>query len=106
MMITVEPEIIIGNYIIELLNKSVRKFNKNELQKIDDELSSSLSKIGYYYKPLIFHINEFAEMYSMFVELKDNDVIIKDYAIENVSLVNRYFRLGCPKELINEIKKI
>ena len=105
-MIVVKTEVIIGNYIIELIEKGIFQFTIEDLHKLDNVLSLRVAKMDYHYKPLVFHIYDFLEKYPSFVTSKDDTVYIKKEAVKDKELVIRYFRIGCPKNLVAEIIKV
>ena len=103
-MVLVNTDVIIGNYIIELVEKGRRRFSFAELKEFDDVLSLRVAKLEYHFKPLLFHVEDFADTYREFVRQdRDGFFIPKDV---DKPLLIRHFRIGCPADLLNEIKNV
>lgn len=103
-MISVDTEVIIGNYIIELVLQRKYQFTIEDLRQLDIALSPKLTKLDYHFKPLFFHVFDFADAYPDFVEIRVDIIYIKkDVSIDTLI---RYFRLGCPKDLIKTIEDV
>ncbi len=103
----ISSDLIIGNFVIESLEKDDFKIEFEKLYDFDDKLSSNLEKYNYYTNFDLSNVIEFKQNYSFLIESYDDECfnVVKD--IENFqSLLIRYFRLGIPKFVIDEMKRV
>ena len=106
----ISSDSIIGNFVIESLEKNDFRIELEKLYEFDEQLSKKLVEYNYYTNFDLVKVADFTESYPFLVESLDNECfhIVKD--IQNKdnfhSLLIRYFRLGMPKIVINEMKII
>ena len=106
----ISSDSVIGNFVIESLEKNDFTIELKKLYDFDTLLSEKLITQDYYTKFDSGRIIDFKENYPFLVESLENDClhIVKD--IENREVFNsmlvRYFRLGMPKFVITQMKVV
>ena len=107
MSVSIDGEIIVGNFIIGLLEKGKYSFSMDELYEFEKKFSEKLKEKGVYYSKFVpFDAFNFYEDYPFFMEnIIDRKIfiIIQKERFTNgfYKLEVRYFRMGLQKELIN-----
>ncbi len=106
----ISSDSIIGNFVIESLEKDDFSIELEKLYKFDDQLSRKLVEHNYYTNFDLVKVNDFKENYPFFIESLDSECLHIVNDINNrdkfQSLLIRYFRMGMPKFVINEMKII
>lgn len=104
----ISSETVIGNFIIEAVEKEDFKIEISKLFEFDTKLSQILTKLDYYTNLNTLKIVEFAENYPFFVKSVDDGYLnIVNEAKDNKVLTNkleRYFRFGMPKSVIDQMQ--
>ena len=99
---------IIGNFVIESLEKDNFRIEFEKLYNFDRQLSVKLAEYDYYTNFDIIKVIEFKENYPFLIESSDDKCFYIKKNIEDknqfYSILVRYFRLGMPKIVINEMK--
>lgn len=106
----ISSDSIIGNFVIEALEKDDFKIDLEKLYDFDEQLSANLEKHNYYTKFDLIEVIDFSENYPFLIESLDNDCF---HIVKNIgdkarfqSMLLRYFRFGMPKIVIDEMKSI
>ena len=107
---TISSEAIIGNFMIEMVEKNNFEMQIDNLIVFEKKLSKQLKKHEYFTKFDFIQILDFKENFPFFVDnIDENFLIIKQNDQDSIKLttqLSRYFRLGMPKLVIDEIKNI
>ncbi len=104
----ISSEVIIGNFLIEAVEKNDYKIEIQKLYAYDKELSKQLKSHNYYTKFTPDKILAFQDNYPFFVTSVDNDflnIVKRDNEKQFVTLLTRFFRLGLPRLVVEEMKK-
>lgn len=105
----ISSDSIIGNFVIESLEKNNYKIEFEKLYDFDEQLSRSLEAHNYYTKFDLVKVFDFKEQYPFLIESLENECfnIVKNIEIESFqATLIRYFRLGMPKIVIDKMKSI
>lgn len=104
----ISSESVIGNFIIEAVAKEDFQIKISKLFEFETALSQMLTKLDYYTNLNTLKIVEFAESYPFFVKSIDEGYLnIVNETKDNKVLTNkleRYFRLGMPRVVINQMQ--
>ena len=105
----ISSEGVIGNFLIEAVKKNDYKIEIKKLYAYDKELSKQLKMHDYYTRFTPEKILAFQENYPFFVTSVDkgflNIVKRENDEKQYVTLLTRYFRLGLPKFVVEEMEK-
>ena len=105
----ISSEVVIGNFLIEAVEKNDYKIEIKKLYAYENKLTKQLKMHDYYTKFTSDKILAFQDNYPFFVTSVDNDFlnIVKRDNDEKqfVTLLTRYFRLGLPKFVVEAMKK-
>lgn len=106
----ISSDSIIGNFVIESLEKNDFQIELQKLYDFDEQLSERLEKHNYYTNFDLQRVLDFKDNYPFLVESMDNKCfsIVKETEKKDefYSMLIRYFRLGMPKVVIREMKII
>lgn len=106
----ISSDSIIGNFLIEAIEKDDFQIELKKLYDFDQQLSKKLEKHNYYTNFDLLRVSDFHENYPFIIESLDNEYfhIYKDVSNKDDfrSMLVRYFRLGMPKIVISEMKSI
>lgn len=105
----ISSDSIIGNFVIESLEKNNYKIEFEKLYDFDEQLSKNLEAHNYYTNFDLVEVFDFKEQYPFLIESLENECLNIVQDIERKSFqasLIRYFRLGMPKIVINEMKSI
>lgn len=104
----ISSEVVIGNFLIEAIEKNDYIIEIEKLYAYDKELSKQLKIHDYYTKFTPDKILAFQDNYPFFVTSVDNDflnIVKRENEKQFVTLLTRFFRLGLPKLVVEEMKK-
>lgn len=106
----ISSDIVIGNFVIEAIAKDDFCIEIEKLYSFDKRLSESLQEYNYYTRFDDMRLLDFSVNYPFFIKSIDQKYINILNEAENkedfIKLLIRYFRLGMPKIVIDEIKLI
>lgn len=106
----ISSDSIIGNYVIESIENNDFQIELQKLYDFDKKLSEELEKHNYYTNFDLKKVMDFKDNYPFLVEsINDESFKIIDTKEKNDELcwlLKRYFRLGMPKIVINNMTKI
>lgn len=105
----ISSDSIIGNFVIESLERNNYKIEFEKLYNFDEQLSRNLKAYDYYTKFDLVKVFDFKEQYPFLIESLENECfnIVNNVEVESFqATLIRYFRLGMPKIVIDEMKSI
>lgn len=94
-------DVIIGNFLFECVQHN-KKASISDFYNFEANLSKKLKKYDYYLNFMYSDIEDFVEEYSFFVSREKDNFIVNN---DNKYLLNRYFRMGLPAIVVNQIKE-
>ena len=112
MSASISGDIIVGNFIVGLLEKEKFSFSMDEICEFDKKLSEKLKEKDNFYSTFIpFDVFSFYENYPFFMEQvidKKTFIIIRKERFTHgfYKLAVRYFRMGLQKELVQDITDV
>ena len=106
----VSSDVIIGNFIIESVERNNFNVELKKLYTFDNELSSRLVQHNYYTNFKAEDVSYFIDQYPFLIESYTDEgfrITQKNKTQEELrDTLLRYFRYGMPKVVINEMKHI
>lgn len=105
----ISSDIVIGNFIIEAVEKDNFEIELNKIYDFDTKLSEKLMKHNYYTRFDSINVIEFQENYPFFIKSINERFVCVDDSKKKDEFMNmliRYFRIGIPKIVAQEIKTI
>lgn len=103
----ISSEIVIGNLILEAVERDEKKIPIEDLISFDKKINISLKDMDYFTKFSIDNMFEFEKNYPFFIStINDNELEIikfdapKEYFLKRLT---RYFRMGLPNDVINKL---
>lgn len=105
----INSDIIIGNFIIEAVEKNDFEVKISQLYDFDLKLSEKLIEYNFYTKFDPINVIEFQEEYPFFIKSVNKTTFCVDNSNNKEHLKQmliRYFRIGIPKIVSQEIKNI
>lgn len=106
----ISSDSIIGNFVIESVEKDDFQIELEKLYIFDKELSKRLKKHNYFTNFNVKEISSFKDNYPFIIKSYNNESFSIIQRIESKdefhSMLIRYFRLGMPKVVINEMKQV
>lgn len=105
----ISSESIIGNLILAVVEKGADQIEIEKLFKFETNLRSNLNRLNYFTSLNYVNILDFADDYPFFVKsVNDSNVYLTDRYEPHVlsCKLNRYFKMGLPKAVINEMKTV
>lgn len=102
----ISSDAIIGNFILELVEKNNFCISIDKMIHWDEKLSENLKKHNYYTKFDFHSILDFQDNYPFFIESVESNCIKIFNKLNKITLMNqlaRYFRIGMPKLVVDEI---
>lgn len=109
MSVSISSDIVIGNFLIEMVKRDIYQFEIQKLYDFDNQLSARLKKHNYYTKFIPLSVFEFIHDYPFFVKSFENNMFVIASKVECDDrfkcLLERYFRLGVPSVVINEMRE-
>lgn len=107
---------VIGNFIIEAIENNKFEFSIESIVLFDKKISNNLKEYDYFTGFNYNKIWDFQENYPFFINEIEEDLVKISYDINKqdksqlIEQLKRYFRLGMPKtvidEMVSESKKI
>ncbi len=106
----IDSELVIGNILIELLEKDIKTIEFEKIIKFEEKLSKKLNKLDYYTTFSIQELSKFEENYSFFITLCHESLVFNPKLFEEkkngVNRLSRYFRYGIPTVITEQIEHI
>lgn len=106
----ISSEAVIGNFIIESVERDNYDISIEKMNNYEKQLSENLEKYNYFTRFDFDEILDFTENYPFFVKsLQSNHMKICNKSNNNTNLINklkRYFRIGMPTLVINEMVSV
>ena len=106
---SISSDAIIGNFIIESIEKNDFSVELKKLDAFDTELSGRLAQHNYYTNFNIKDVSFFRDQYPFLIESYNDEgfrIAKKNWTQEELrDMLLRYFRYGMPKVVINEMKQ-
>ncbi len=105
----ISSDIVIGNFVIEAVEKDDFEIELKKIYDFDTKLSKELIKHDYYTKFDPINVIEFQENYPFFIKSINESLVCVDDSNKKDYLMNmliRYFRIGIPKIVAQEMKTI
>ena len=106
----ISSDVIIGNFIIEAVERNKFSVELQKLYSFDKELSGRLAQHNYYTNFNVKDVSCFGDQYPYLIESSSGD---RFKITQNIGsqdefrrMLIRYFRYGMPKVVINEMKQI
>ena len=105
----ISSDTIIGNFVIESIEKNDFSVELQKLYSFDKELSGRLAQHNYYTNFNVKDVSCFRDQYPYLIESSSGDGFRIAQKIgsqdEFRRMLIRYFRYGMPKVVINEMKQ-
>lgn len=106
----IDSEVVIGNILIELLEKNVQTIGFDKIVTFEEELSKKLNKLDYYTTFNLQEISKFEENYSFFITSRHEELIVNeklfDESKQGMDRLSRHFRYGLPTLITEQIVSI
>jgi len=106
----ISSDSVIGNFVIEILEKNDDfRIELTKLYAFDAQLSERLKEHNYYTKFENRRVLDFKDDYPFFIESLDKEcfsIVNSEKKPELKSMLIRYFRVGLPKIVIEEMKTV
>ena len=109
---SISSDVIIGNLLIEAMERDVEQISFNQLLNFDEQISIAINDTDYSTKFSINNIHEFECNYPFFVTISNENhlriVKNKDHTGKEVVInrLIRYFRIGLPKSVVNQVDEV
>lgn len=106
----ISSDSVIGNFVFEEVEKERYEIEIDELLKFERELSKKLKKFDYYTNFSKRCIINFMESYPFFIKsVSENTITINQDVFQHEKLfskLERYFRLGIPQVVVNNMTEV
>lgn len=106
----ISSDAVIGNFILESVERDNFDVSIEKMFNYDEKLSKELKTHNYFTRFNYDEILDFSENYPFFVKsVESNHIKIFDEMNNKTTLINqliRYFRIGMPKLVVDEIVSV
>lgn len=106
---SISSDVIIGNLLIEAIERDVEQISFNQLLNFDNQISIAINAIDYSTKFSINNIHEFENNYPFFVSISNENnlrIVKNKNRMEKDVIKNRlirYFRIGLPNSVVSQV---